>query len=237
MIRRAYSSAVLSVLPKNGVEAQKIRALLLAYGTKYDFCRFYVSENAVLCETDGSFVMCETRASDDSSAEELAGFLELSGFTDIFCSAELGKQLSERLSGNFRRVRLMRFCGTSLECADVEKTPPLEEVYRVLSTAFDIEHDAWYADMSHRIRHGVARARLLDGSALIIQHDINGEALLSQIATVPEKRGRGNAARLIRSVCAELSESAVCVVCEEDLISFYRKVGFQPIGEKYIVTK
>lgn len=237
MIRRAYSAAELSVLPKSGVEAQKIRALLLAYGTKYDFCRFYISENAVLCETDGSFVLCETCTPDDSSAEELAGFLELGGFADIFCSSELGELLSVRLSGTFRRVRLMRFCGTPSECADVEKTPPLEEVYRVLSMAFDIKHDAWYADMSHRIRHGVARARLLDGSALIIQHEINGETLLSQIATVPEKRGRGNAARLIRSVCAELSESAVYVVCEEALTSFYRKVGFEPVGEKFIITK
>lgn len=237
MIKRAYSAEELSALPRHGVEAQKIRALLLAYGTKYDFCRFYVSKNTVFCEMDGSFVLCETRKPKDSYAEELAGFLELGGFADIFCSAELGEQLSVRLSGIFRLVRLMRFCGKPSECADVDKTPPLEEVYQVLSTAFDIEHDAWYADMSHRIRHGVARARLLDGSALIVQHEINGEALLSQIATIPEKRGRGNAARLIRSVCAELSESAVYVVCEEDLISFYQSVGFEPVGEKFIITK
>lgn len=237
MISRAYSAAELSVLPKSGVEAQKIRALLLAYGTKYDFCRFYISENAALCEMDGSFAICETLTPYHSAVDELAGFLGLGGYKDIFCSAELGEQLSARLSGTFRRVRLMRFCGTSSECADVEKEPPLEKVYRVLSTAFAVEHDAWYADMSHRIRHGVARARLLDGSALIIQHEINGEALLSQIATVPEKRGRGNAARLIRSVCAELSESEVYVVCEEELISFYRNAGFEPSREKFIITK
>ena len=131
----------------------------------------------------------------------------------------------------------MRFCGEPVKCTDVESEPPLGEVYKILSSSFDIGYEHWYADMSHRIRHGVAKARRLGGSALIIQHDINGEALLSQIATIPGQRGRGNAARLISSVCAELSPSEVYVICEDELLPFYQKIGFEKTANKFIITR
>ncbi|MDE6733452.1 MAG: GNAT family N-acetyltransferase [Oscillospiraceae bacterium] len=90
--------------------------------------------------------------------------------------------------------------------------------------------------MSHRIRHNVAAARRLGDSALIIQHDLNGEALLSQIATLPSSQNRGNASRLISAVCAELSPSEVFVICEDSLKEFYRKIGFELAGYKAILT-
>lgn len=235
MIRRAFSGNDLSALPQKGVEAQKIRALLRAYGVKYDFCRFYVSESAAFCEMDGCFVICETGGSPD--IEELADFLAFGGFSEIFCSAGLGAPLAKRLSCRSQRVSLMRFEGEAVPNAEVETNPPLDEVYEILKTAFDIEYEAWYADMSHRIRHGVAKARKLGNSALMIQHDINGEALLSQIVTLPGFRCRGNASRLIKAVCAELSESEVFLLCEDELVPFYEKLGFQKCSEKMILTQ
>ena len=41
MIARLDTAEQLSALPEKGIEAQKIRALLKAYGTSYDFCRFF----------------------------------------------------------------------------------------------------------------------------------------------------------------------------------------------------
>lgn len=236
MIKRAHAAEELSRLPLHGIEAQKIRALLSAYGTKYDFCRFYVSEDVILCETDGSFVLSEIGGKFCSEhVEELAEFLSLHGFSEVFCSKALGAGLSEMLQCRVQSVNVMRFCGSAAECPDVEKSPPLDEVFTVLKTAFDIDYDRWYVDMSHRIRHNVASARKLGGSVLMIQHNINGEALLSQIATAPELRGRGGASRLIRSVCAELSENEVYVLCEDRLLPFYRKIGFEISDVKSIL--
>ena len=235
MIKRVLSPEELVRLPKKSVEAQKIRALLLAYGTQYDFCRFYVSEDVILCETDGSFVVCEIDNVDDIS--ELADFFRFNGFSDIFCSETLGEKLSETLECGSQKVNLMRFCRDIGKCVDIERDPPLDEVYKILSSSFDIDYEHWYVDMSHRIRHNVAKARKLGSSALIIQHDINGEALLSQIATLPEHRGRGNASRLIRAVCAELSPDDVYVMCDDMLLTFYRKVGFEITDSKFIIGK
>lgn len=235
MIKRAYSPEELSALPKNGVEAQKIRALLTAYGTKYDFCRFFVSESVILSETDGSFVLSEY--TDDPNVIELAEFLSFHGFSEIFCSGTMGEQLTDRLLCSAENVILMRFCGEGVLSEAVNTSPLLDEVFRILKTSFDIEYEPWYADMSHRIRHGVTSARVLDSSALIIQHNINGEALLSQIATLPEHRGRGGASKLIRSVCAELSESAVFLLCEDKLLPFYRGLGFKKTSEKMVLIR
>lgn len=239
MIRRASSENELSRLPKRGVEAQKIRALLLAYGVKYDFCRFFVSDFFVLCEMNGSFVVSEIAESPNvDNIDELADFFAFGGFSEIFCSESLGRRLESKLCCNIEIVNLMRFCGEARisETAEVEKSPLLDEVFSILKTAFNIDYGYWYADMSHRIRHNVAAARTLRNSALIIQHNLNGEALLSQIATAPENRNRGNAKKLIKAVCAELSPSEVFVICEDSLKEFYRKIGFEQVEFKAILT-
>lgn len=228
MIRRALTESELNGLPNTGVEAQKIRALLVSYGLKYDFCRFYVGEwnagSAFLGGLNGSFVLSEIGKCDNN---ELAEFLIFSGFSEVFCSESAG-ELAANLPCRSQTVNVMRFEGVGVPCA-VLTEPSLDNVYTILKTAFDIEYEPWYLDMSHRVRHGVTAFRMLNGSVLAIQHNINGEALLSQIATLPEKRGLGNARRLISAVCAELSDS-VYVICGDALLEFYNKLGFRRTG-------
>lgn len=230
MIRRALTDTELDKLPKCGIEAQKIRALQLCYSFKYDFCRFYIGDFCAGCAflggLNGSYVMSEIGECD---FEELAEFFSFGGFSEIFCSYAAGGRLAKRLQCCMQRVNVMRFEGNAIPFVN-ETNPPLDNVYSVLKTAFDIEYEPWYLDMSHRIRHGVAQFRMLNGSVLAIQHNINGEALLSQIATIPEKRGQGNARRLISAVCAELSKSMIYVMCEDMLLDFYRKSGFVHVG-------
>lgn len=233
MIKRASSADELFRLPQHGVEAQKIRALLLAYGTKYDFCLFFVSEDFIFCGMNGSFVVCEIEEYGD--VDELADFFIFGGFSEIFCSESLGKRLGSLLRCNIEIVNLMRFSREAVGRAEIEKSPPLDDVFKILKTSFEIDYENWYTDMSHRIRHNVAEARRLGNSALVIQHNLNGEALLSQIATAPGSRNKGNATRLISAVCAELFPSEVFVICEENLTGFYRGIGFEPAGHKVIL--
>lgn len=223
MIRCVKSVEELSDLPYLGITAQKIRALLLAYGIEYDFCRFYFSDEFFISELSGEFVVSEIGCNPD--CEELAEFFGYYGFTKIFCSEYVGEQLVENIRCRCEIVNLMRFSGCGIPC-ETEHNPPLSEIYEVLKSAFDIEFESWYVDMSHRIRHGITAARRLGDSVLVIQHNLNGEALLSQIVTTPQGRNKGNATRLIRAVCAELSPNAVLVLCHNELVEFYTKVGF-----------
>lgn len=227
MIRRAQSAEELAKLPTCGVLAQKIRALLLSYGTKYEFCRFFYSDDFFISELSGEFVVSEIGCSPDYN--ELAEFFSFCGFAEIFCSVDSGEQLSKRIQCKSEIVNLMRFDGCGILCK-TERNSPLSEIYEILKSAFDIEFEPWYVDMSHRIRHGISAARRLENTVLVIQHDLNDEALLSQIVTTPQGRNKGNATRLIHAVCAELSPSAVFVLCRDELTGFYTKVGFSPQG-------
>lgn len=232
MIKRAKSPEELKNLPETGVEAQKIRSLLLAYGTDFDFCRFFTGENVALAQLNGDFVISDFGETDFG---ELAEFLNFSGFSEIFCSEYLGNALEKRLDVTRENVNLMRFSGVP-EKNELEILAPAD-AYRIIKTGFSFEFEPWYLDMSHRVRHGVSRLYGLDGAALAVQYNLNGEALISQVATLPEKRGKGCARRLISAVCAELHESEVFVLCEDRLLDFYGKIGFVPEGKKCCIRR
>lgn len=234
MISRLTEPQQLAALPEKGIEAQKIRALLAAYGTGYDFCRFYLHNgSSFLAEMGGGFVLC---AGGGADCGELAEFLNFSGCAELLCGCDIGEKINKRLCAELLRVNVMRFDGAGVPC-DAECSPPLSDVYGIVGRVFGFEFEPWYLDMSHRVRHGVARCRKLCGSALVIQHDLNGEALISQVATLPEQRGRGLSSRLISSACAELSGSEVFVICEDELIPFYRKNGFEVCGHLAQLTR
>ncbi len=233
MIERILNADKVICQTARGIEAGKINALYQAYGTKYDFCRFYRQGNCVLSSLDGSFVIC-----DDGSAdiEELADFLRMNGFAEIFCSECIGKALAELLHTDYSSVNVMRFDGTAADSLCFDDTHSLSDVYSIISEGFDIEFEPWYLDMSHRVRHGVSRCCTLeDKAALVIQHDINGEALISQVSCRKACRGQGIAAKLVKAVAATLQPSDVYVICEDELIAFYEKCGFSIVGKSIII--
>lgn len=229
MIKRVNSPNELSELPKSGVEAQKIRALLEAYGTGYDFCRFYSAEGLIVARFYDEFVIC---AFGNYDFGELCEFLSFSGFSKLFCSEEAGKMLLEKLSLSRQKLNLMRFSGVLSEAPEQISELSLSEAYNILKTSFEFDFEPWYLDMSHRIRHGISRFYGFNGSVLCVQHDLCGEALLSQIATIPEMRDKGNASSLIAAVCRKLNESEVFLLCEDKLLNFYEKNGFEQCGIK-----
>ncbi len=226
MIQRATSAEQL-LLPEKGIEAQKIRALLNSYGTQYDFCRFFVQEGCVFAVFGGSAVICGV----PDDCDELAEFLCFCGITDIFCSSEVGGVLQSHLQLKAETVHIMRFDGDG-SYSDINSEPTLSEVYSIVGRVFDVEFEPWYLDMSHRVRHGVAKCfTYKDLSACVLQHDINGEALISQVATIPEYRGKGFAKSLVLEVCRRCENSDVYVICEDRLTGFYESIGFVAAGE------
>ena len=232
MIKRIDNEAELAFLPEKGIEANKIRALFLAYGLKYDFCRFYIQDDeCIISSLDGSFVIC----GDSPDYEELAKFFTVNGFSDIFCSEEAGLCLTEYLPSDKHRVNFMKYSGDPYPCA-VDEAPSLTDVYAILKDCFDIDFEPWYLDMSHRVRHGVSQCFLLnETSTVTVQYDINGEALISQVATKKDSRGQGTGSRIVKAVSSKLSPSEVYIICEDELIDFYKRSGYTKIGKKCII--
>lgn len=230
MIERIHSPEQLELLPQSGTEAQKIRALFNAYGCGYDFCRFFRHGGTYLAALDGSFVIAEQPGAD---AEEIAEFLRMHGFTDMFCSEKMGELLRPLLPAEFTQVQLMVYDGAKQVELPQECSP--SEAWSIIGSRFDIPFEPWYLDMSHRVRHGVARCFSDGRAALVVQHDINGEALISQVSVLREFERQGIAGALVRQVSAALP-GEVQIVCEERLCGFYEKCGYFRKSKKYVAA-
>lgn len=187
MTERIYTAEQLSELPARGVEALKIWALFNAYGGSYEFCRFFRQGSTYLACLDGSFVICEDPGCD---WEELAGFLAMNGFSDLFCSETAGDMLRGKIPAEFSRVCLMELRMPEKSGEKLPECSP-SEAWKVISTRFPIDFEPWYLDMSHRVRHGVSRCVSDGRSALVVQHSIGSESLISQVAVLPDFEGKG----------------------------------------------
>ena len=228
MTERIFAQEQLSALPEHGTAAQKIRALFLAYGGGYDFCRFFRQGDSYLAALDGSFIICAQPGAD---LRELAQFLTVHGFTGLFCDERTGEALAPMLCVRSETVNLMERTGGGSGKLPPEKSP--SEVWQVIGSRFEIPFEPWYLDMSHRVRHDISRCFSDGRAALVVQHELNGEALISQVSVLKEYEGQGFAGALVSRVCSALS-CRVQVLCEDRLRGFYEKCGFTLSPEKFI---
>lgn len=240
MIKRVETDEDLWYIFKNlqykqtekNAEALLIYERFLCYGTKYDFCKFYKTEdNCVINEMYNSFVLYNGKDFD-----ELEEFFAYSDFGEIFCSYEAGKELSSRCVFWHRNdLNLMIFKGLGIPC-ETQKEVSVSDFVDISSTGFNLDTESYYVEFSHRVRHNISQLRRLNNSVLTVQHNLCGSALIAQVATVPESRGNGDATRLILSACAEFSSSEVYILCEDEMIDFYKRIGFETVGKKCILN-
>jgi len=223
VIERICDAGALSALPRRGLWAQKIRSLQLGFGTKRDFCRFYKQGGGYIAALGGSYVVS---SAEDTDYHELAEFFSAVGYTDIFCSerdfAELLRTGCLRREGS-RLVNVMAYAGERGGNAP-EDVPP-SEIWNIIERRFNPAFEAWDLDMSHMVRHGITRCYTNGKAALVLQFDLNGEALISQVCVLPEHEGGGYASGLVRRVCGGI-KSDIYIVCEDSLCGFYEKCGF-----------
>lgn len=232
----------------------KIRALLDAYGTGYSFTRFYTissGENkipeAVFAVSDGAGIFCAPEGYDPS---ELAAYLEL--------QPDIVSLLADLPNAEKLCARLPNACpvssGNVMCCTQMTDAPPLPEgvvfhqnerldrIYPLLQGAFpgfSAPFDAFYADLSHRVRHGVARVYWLADrgnpaatASMVCRDDAN--ALLGAVATAQEYRGRGYGRYLVSRLTREALQSgcAACLLCKSGAARrLYAHIGYTVCGQ------
>ena len=232
--------ALLPLLDRRPEQSVRIRALLQAYGTGRGFFCVWVQDGCRACiaRLESSFFLVDLGGAD---YEEAAFFLEFNPFfTCLAGEAEAISRAAVFFSSpcHIRRNRLMRWEGPPPPCGSdgIDRRPDLKEVYRIMTAQFPLPGGfaPWYTDLSHRIRHGCARAYLMREagrpvSTCLVSAESPLAGLISAVTTLPDCRGRGYASALLAAACADLRDAGRRPVleCREAMIPFYERLGFE----------
>ena len=230
MIRTAIESDF-AALPHDECSI-RIHSLKKAYGLDVPFIRYYADDcGGLLSIMDGAGVLCCTE-----NTEEWLVFISMNpDISRLHCSVNIGKALINLGTWQGRVGIVLRYNG------DREFTPPsvcenpyLPHVYALLDSCFDsmASLNAWYPDVSHRIRHDCAKiATILDDNRVVSTAmtvaETDTAAVLGQVATHSDCRGRGYAKTCINSLISRCKDKMLYILPMTDYArSLYEKMGF-----------
>lgn len=235
MIRKAVESDFF-VLPGDEC-AIRIHSLKNAYGLDAPFIRYYADDcGGLLSVMDGAGILYCTE-----NVEEWLVFVTMNPeIIHLHCSAAVGRELTD--SGNWQgRVGVvLKYDGKcDLDTPEVCENPYLPHVHSLLCTCFDsmASLNAWYPDVSHRIRHHCAKiATILDGdqvvSTAMTVAETDTAAVIGQVATHSDYRSRGYAKTCINSLISRCKDKTLYILPMTEIArSLYLKMGFVPDGE------
>lgn len=219
-------------LVSNSYYGRKILAAYRAYGGKYDFCRFYSCGSY-----SGIIHIYNTTMVIDGNIDfaELEMFIDMTKPAAIEAKSGFALQIGNRYLAKHRTLFRVKSEKTDISPDSVKVNCCTDKCFKILNESFDnmLSYDDWYVDISHRIRHGISKLYLYDGTTATQQFNINGFIFLSHIATEKSQRGRGTARRLLWMLGAEAEKRGenIYLFALDHRRSFYETIGFEPVGE------
>ena len=129
--------------------------------------------------------------------------------------------------------------GCSKPTAPICESPNLPAVHALLGACFDDMSplDAWYPDVSHRLRHDCAKiATIYDGDTIVSTAmtvaETDTAALIGQVAKDSRYRGRGYAKACINSLILRCEGKRLYILPMTDIArSIYESMGFVSCDE------
>lgn len=229
MLKQVYS--LKELFPESytpDIFSGKIKALALAYGFNYPFCRFFVQDcGGAIADYYGEGVLFAPP--DYSGGEELVHFLKASGMKSIIMSANTCEKAG--LQSAAPKSLIMAYCGEKERERPVglRADLPYERVFDILKDGFSLDFDVWYPDVCHFVRHGISKVFAIPGKATAtVMFSLDGVSLISFVASAEKERGKGYASALVSYIAAEEQKRGFTpyVICEKELCRFYEKAGF-----------
>ncbi len=234
MIDRIEDTNELMSYNKRDIFRYRIMSLMKAYGTKYDFALFYrqvIDGNitAIISKLDGDFTLSYT---DNADTDELEQFFTVIGFSSLLCDD--GFSMENRYTQGAvmkteKKVELHKSYVT------IDRYPKLMELFNLLD--YDsADFEAWYVDISHRIRHGCAMAYSLNMDSQIISSAVLSSiyedgAILSAVQTLSDYRRMGYGGTLVSEIICDFPSTVYLMRAEGANEEFYSKLGFVNCGK------
>lgn len=253
MIKQIFDITLqtLASLPENHYTA-RIKSHFDAYGTSYDFCRFFVISQeklkALICIFNSTMVVsiCENEDINDEIIRELSLFARMNKPNYLEGNSELLSAVFDELADEYslEKRTLFEFENTTFNAEEaIDDNPKLDEVYKILAKSFPSLkdcYDLWLTDTSHRIRRGMSQVFLYKNcSTLTVQYMLSGKALIGHVATSEENRGRNYARELIYHVASLLKKQGLTAIlfARENRVSYYKEIGFKAVFTDIVLER
>ena len=234
MIERIQDKSEFDVWHKRDIFSVRIMSVLESYGCKYQFASYFKQTidgnvTAVMSKLDGDFTLSIT---DGADIDELVHFFCVTGYTSITCSDEftIGARYDEGV---------VMCCDAkmdySLKGVTIDEYPKLMDLFNFVDYNSQ-DFKSWYVDISHRVRHGTAKAyTLCIGDDIIasgiLSAIIKDNAILTAVRCEPEFRGMGYGSALVSAICNDV-KGRVHIMRDEGMNEgFYKRLGFEDNGK------
>lgn len=234
MIKLIEKSDEFNAFNKEDIFYIRIMSLLKAYSTDYRFALFYkqIDENenitAIISRLDNDYTVCHNKNFDRN---ELNDFFKTLGFNSILCDDEVKLDFSFDfgviMETNKKIEKVINY-------AAIDEYPKLMDLFN-LEDYSSADFESWYVDVSHRIRHGAAKAVTLNVNDEIVSSGIfssiyNDNAILTSVSTLPEFRKMGYASALVSAMVCDIKGKVYLMRDKNKNEEFYKKLGFENIG-------
>lgn len=234
MIKRIEAANELDNYNITDIFSIRIKSLLCAYGTQYDFASFYSQKDesghitAIISSLDGDYTVSHIKNFDNT---ELAAFIKSVG-----CTSVLSDEFFELDSAYTQGVVMTAKTKTEmhLSYAEFDNYPKLMDIFN-LEDYDKKDFEYWYVDASHRIRHNCARAAALKINGEIVSSAMfssiyEDNAILTAVNTLPEYRRLGYGSVLVSEMICDIKGDVYLMREEGKNESFYKRLGFVNTG-------
>ena len=218
--------------------SRMIRAHLSAYGTAYDFCRFYEiafrRRIGIITVFNGSVTadICDGAVVSPAAEREFAEFLDFM----LPEAAELPEELSARrlFTGYVPHVRTF-FEISAADSSDGLFEPDPQAVFDTVCGG-GADYGLWLTDTVRRLNLGSSRLFGYESAVLTVRFMCSGAAYITDVATPAPDFGRGYARELLTRVSKLLHESGFMpyLAADSDSEGYYRSLGFSAHGSDTI---
>ncbi len=210
----------------------KIAAIGLMYGFDKKFANFWLGSNhdAAFCMLDSTMIISGTV----TDAEEALPFLRISGAREVICAVRNADVLKLPIKAE---GEIMAKAAEKSGIPQADEDVNIRELYEffIRNDMPPGDFEAFYLDISHRLRHGGAAVftKHLDGrfiAALMVSAITEESAIISAVAVDSAHRREGVGKSLLEQAEAFLFGKKLYVFKEKGKNEeFYKKLGFNKV--------
>ncbi len=237
-----------SEFEKNSPQTLKIRHLMKAYGVETPYCDFYVigqdERVGIFCKLENEIV---ANLYSQSAKSDFYDFVCFAGGNNIMLTCEFENPDFSDFETYFKITS-----GTIFKRENVPKNEQTDEENIEIADFIDLVADGFddyqkaktdkdfyqkfYCDISHKIRHKIAKIHGEKGKWCILQSlGDNDFDILSHIAVSPKLRGQNIGSMAVNKVSQIAQKDIVIYSRNSGTDIFYTKNGFNKTGNWYTI--